>query len=261
MTYPTLPISVHQYIRLLRKRSERDATRQCVLEGEHLCDEYRLMCERGALALPFEVVIQNGSSARVEKLAGAFDRLNVPVYATSEHKFQQLCDAQTPQGIIAVVDFPELPLETDKPLLILDAVADPGNVGTIIRTAEWFGVRNILLGAGSADRFHPKTLRATMGSVFRCAVHSTPNLAKTLQEQYAHYRLYGTAAGAALKLEEIQLPRTWGVVLGSEAHGISPEVEALLHGTFRIDRASASEAESLNVAVAAGVILHHCSTL
>ncbi len=261
MTYPSLPISVHQYIRLLRKRSERDAARQCVLEGEHLCDEYRLMCERGALVLPFEVVIQSGSSAKIEELASAFDRMNVPVYATSEHKFQQLCDAQTPQGILAVIDFPELPLETDKPLLILDGVADPGNVGTIIRTAEWFGVRNILLGAGSADRFHPKTLRATMGSIFRCAVHSAPNLAQTLQEQYAHYRLYGGAAGAAQKLEEIQLSSIWGVVLGSEAHGISQEVEALLHGTFRIDRARASEAESLNVAVAAGVILHYWSTV
>lgn len=261
MTYPSLPASVHQYIRLLRKRSERDTVRQCILEGEHLCDEYRLLCERGAVTLPYEVIVQNGASASIEAIADAFDNLNVPMYSTSEHKFQQLCDAQTPQGILAVISFPELSLETDKPLLLLDGVADPGNVGTIIRTAEWFGMRNIILGAGCADRFHPKTIRATMGSIFRCAVHSAPNLASTLREEYGHYRLYGASQRASTLLEEIQPSGCWGVVLGSEAHGISPDVEALLYGNFRIAHAESSEAESLNVAVAAGVILHRFNAL
>lgn len=261
MTYPSLPTSVHQYIRLLRKRAERDSARQCVLEGEHLCGEYLALCERGAVTPPYEIVIQSGVSETMERLADAFDQLSVSVYSTSEHKFQQLCDAQTPQGILAVIDFPELPLETDKPLLILDGVADPGNVGTIIRTAEWFGMRNIILGAGCADRFNPKTVRATMGSIFRCAVHSTPNLASRLQEEYGHYHFYGASHRAAQTLTAMQPSGQWGVVMGSEAHGISSEVEALLHDTFRIARAENSEAESLNVAVAAGVILHYLSTL
>ena len=261
MTYPSLPTSVHQYIRLLRKRTERDSARQCVLEGEHLCSEYLALCKRGTVPFPYEVVIQSGVSGTIEALAGGFDQLNVPVYSTSEHKFQQLCDAQAPQGILAVIDFPELPLETDKPLLILDGVADPGNVGTIIRTAEWFGVRSILLGEGCADRFNPKTLRATMGAAFRCAVHAAPNLASVLREQFPQYRLYGASLLGSQELGDVEwAEERFGVVMGSEAHGISPKVQEILHGTFRIGRADTSEAESLNVAVAAGVILHHIAS-
>jgi RNA methyltransferase, TrmH family len=255
-----LSASQHQHIRALQKRSEREIARQCVIEGEHLCNEYLSLVQSGRANRPYSVVLPDKPSpnaqARLYALADAFTEIGASVYETSERKFAMLTDAQTPQGILAVIDYPDIPLETDRPFIILDSIADPGNVGTIIRTAEWFGVRNILLGEGCADRFNPKTLRATMGAIFRCAVLSR-HLAETLRRDFAHYRFYGASLQGSQELSALNVDGCFGIVLGSEAHGISPEVQALLHETFCITRAETSEAESLNVAVAAGIILHH----
>ncbi|MCU0426570.1 MAG: RNA methyltransferase [Candidatus Kapabacteria bacterium] len=266
MLFPVLSQADHQQIRSLQKRSERESQQRCAIEGEHLCGEYLALVKQKRLSKPYMVVVQEASSlpqaqaARISGLAEEFARLGTSVCQASERKFHLLADAQTPQGILAVIDVLSLSIETNKPMIILDAVADPGNVGTIIRTAEWFGINNILLGENCADRFHPKTLRATMGAAFRCAVQSTPHLAKTLREDFSHYTLYGASLQAETDLSALVFPEngSYGIVMGSEAHGISPEVQSTLHQTFRIGRAPASEAESLNVAVAAGVILHQC---
>lgn len=266
MVFPTLSQAEHQRIRLLKKRSERDSQRLCIIEGEHLCGEYLQLMQQNRLTAPRIVVVQEDSSLsaaqqlRVQRLAEIFLVQGVSIYQTSEHKFHLLADAQTPQGILAVIDVPLLHLQTDKPMIILDGIADPGNVGTIIRTAEWFGVTNILLGEGCADKLHPKTLRATMGAIFRCAVHSTPNLAQTLRSDFPHYRLYGASLQGKTELGAIDWSEPPGIVMGSEAHGISADVEKILAETFYIKRGARSEAESLNVAVAAGVILHHYSS-
>mgnify|MGYP001003020180 CR=1 FL=1 len=202
----------------------------------------------------------------VEKVAARTVAAGGLVLEVSEKVLAAITRRDNPQMVVGVFTQKYLPLKDIRPTgndvwVALDRVRDPGNLGTVIRTIDAVGAKGLILVGDTTDPFSLETVRATMGSIFRCAVHSAPNLAQTLQEQYAHYRLYGGAAGAAQKLEEIQLSSIWGVVLGSEAHGISQEVEALLHGTFRIDRARASEAESLNVAVAAGVILHYWSTV
>lgn len=259
-----LSAAEQQRIRALEKRSEREKVQRCLIEGEHLCSEYLGLVESERAFKPHVVVVQiteGNVKERVESLAIRFIEAGARVYAASARTFQLLSDAHSPQGILAVIDYPNIPLETDKPLIILDGVADPGNVGTIVRTAEWFGFRNILLGEGCADRFHPKTLRSTMGAAFRCAVQSAPNLALTLQEQFPQHRLYGASLQGAHRLADVDLTGLFGIVMGSEAHGISPSVQEILRDTFRIGRASTSEAESLNVAVAAGVILHHLASI
>jgi RNA methyltransferase, TrmH family len=271
----------HKHIRSLQKRTERERQRLCVLEGEHLCTEYARYRENNpeadieihSLVVVNEsnnensknttvnsAVVNGAVSPEVMLLASELALWGTRVYSTSAHKFALLSDTTTPQGILAVIDLPERPFVDAEPLLVLDGVADPGNVGTIIRTANWFGVRNILLGQGCADRFHPKTLRATMGAVFGCAIHSTPNLATTLQTSFAHYALWGASLRGAQMLREVkknnlQARGKYGVVMGNEARGISPEVLDCLTGTFKI-HGGASSTESLNVAIAAGIILH-----
>jgi RNA methyltransferase, TrmH family len=282
--YQALSHADHKRIRALQKRSEREQQRLCLLEGEHLCTEYLYYREHHPLATIeiHSLVVMNDNrnnddrnnddtnndaqdtisphiSALVHNLAG----YGTPIFSTSAQKFALLCNTTTPQGVLAVIDLPERPFAETEPLLVLDGVADPGNVGTIIRTADWFGVRNILLGQGCADRFHPKTLRATMGSVFRCAIHSTPDLATTLQTSFAGYTLWGASLQGLQTLEELgnsttQCNGKYGIVMGSEAHGISPAVQDCLTGTFKI-HGGKSGTESLNVAVAAGIILHKMS--
>ena len=259
----------HKHIRALQKRSEREHQRLCVLEGAHLCKEYAQYREhtpQASIEIHSLVVVNDNHSnddaisPEVARLVNELAAWGAPVYGTSAHKFALLCDTATPQGILAVIDLPERPLTAAEPLLVLDGVADPGNVGTIIRTADWFGVRNILLGQGCADRFHPKTLRATMGSVFRCAIHSTPNLADTLHTSFADYTLWGASLQGAQTLGQISQKAAkakgkYGLVMGNEARGISLDVLECLTETFKI-HGGQSGVESLNVAVAAGIILH-----
>lgn len=253
--YPPLKQAQHQAIRALHKKQEREARQEFFIEGIKLCRE--------AVAASMDVryvVVSNFADKRVLAVAQELHAAGVDIYATRADKFDQLCDASTPQQILAVVGYPNHNLVPREPIVMLDGVADPGNLGTIIRTADWFGFRNIIVGAGSVDRFNPKVLRATMGSVFRCAVVSRPSLARAIVEEFSEYQFFGTALDGILRLPELTKQtlsaRPWGIVLGSESHGISAETAAHLTGLVRI--AGANSAESLNVAVAGGIILHHC---
>jgi TrmH family RNA methyltransferase len=265
--FSPLSQSRHQAVRRLHKKSEREAEQLFFVEGEKLCRE--------ALTAhaPLEyAVVSSDAPESAQQLADELHESGVPVYASPAPKFHQLCDAATPQGILAVVRYLSHSLAShtsstntdiaDSFVLALDAVADPGNVGTIIRTADWFGVRFIILGEGCADRYNPKVVRATMGSVFRCAVMASSNLAHALQHDFPTHRFYGASVQASMNLVDMATIATQhpasplGIVLGSEAHGISPEVASVLAGTFAIEGV-ADGAESLNVAVAAGIVLHH----
>ncbi len=257
--------------------------RSCVLEGEHLCNELlrHLQTTNTSNHAASSVLEQNiqvqsivipseGVSTQTQELARHLSDAapSATLYTTSPQKFDLLCDAAQPQRILTVIDFPAYTsvrkTPERSPILVLDGVSDPGNVGTIIRTADWFGVRTILLGEGCADRFHPKTLRATMGSFLRCAVQSVPSLVEHLQDDFAEYELWGASLQASLSLKELskklhgksgQTKEQIGIVLGSESRGISPEVERCLHGMFKIG-GGLQGTESLNVAIAAGVILY-----
>jgi RNA methyltransferase, TrmH family len=261
--FPQLSQAAHQAIRQLHKKSEREAQRLFFIEGEKLCRE----ALQSSAPLEYCVVSATAPES-LQIFAHELSLDGVQVYYTHSSKFEQLCDAATPQGIMGVVRFLDSSITPTEPLLVLDGVADPGNVGTIIRTAEWFGVRNILLGAGCADRYNPKTLRSTMGSLFRCAVETTTDLASTLRTRLAQHRIYGASADGAIPLEKLSLDgeSRYAIVMGSESHGISPDVMALLTNTVSIggvtrnseNNARADGAESLNVAVATGIVLHHC---
>lgn len=143
----------------------------------------------------------------------------------------------------------------DKKVLLLDGLRDPGNIGTIIRTAEWFGVEYVVLSEDCADLYNPKTLQASMGSVFRLKV-SHKNLVNLISDVKRHSPDYpvfcamlnGDAPERLQKLEFGML------VIGSEAHGVSAEVVACSSGAISIP--GKGDAESLNAAVAAAILLY-----
>ncbi len=170
--------------------------------------------------------------------------------------FESLCDTRTPQGVLFVCRMPghDLPERLDgRRYLVLDGVQDPGNVGTVWRTADAFGADGILLLEGCADPFSPKTVRATMGAVFRLPVYVTRET--TLQQACAEagLPLYATALrDDAEDVREAALERC-AVVIGSEGKGVRPEVLALCEKTLKIPMRA--RCESLNAAVAAAVVL------
>lgn len=173
-----------------------------------------------------------------------------------EQLMDALSPARTPQGVLFLCAMPELTLpERLEPgrYLVLDGLQDPGNVGTIWRTADAFGAKGLILTHGCADPFSPKTVRSTMGAVFRLPVWEAEveELAACLKR--SGIPLYGTA----LRSDTVDLREQQGgsaaVVIGSEGSGISEELLALCRQTWKIPMEA--KCESLNAAVAAAVVL------
>lgn len=159
-------------------------------------------------------------------------------------------------GVLAIVGLPETEPEdllNDSPIIALDGIKDPGNLGTIIRTADWFGVENILLSEDCVEVFNPKTVRSTMGSLFHVNIYESTNIVQDIQslkkEQYSVITL--DLHGKPLS----SLPhRTKTVfIFGSESHGVSKRLAGLAEA-YTIS--GKGEAESLNVAVSVGIVLH-----
>ena len=179
------------------------------------------------------------------------DRLEI----ATEVQMEQMSGQNTPPGILAVVKVPEQRNLIDEGLVLaLDGIANPGNLGTIIRTAEWFGIQQIVCSEDCVELWNPKVIQATMGSAFRMPV-TYCNLERFLE----HAKNNGKAIyGALLNGENLfrKEKRDEGIiVIGSESHGIRPSVLPYITHPITIPRAEGSVTESLNASMAAGIIL------
>lgn len=177
----------------------------------------------------------------------------------SETQMAQMSGQTTPPGLLATAKIPERNLASlhDTPLtLVLDGIANPGNMGTIIRTAEWFGVNDIVCSDDCVEFWNPKVIQATMGSIFRMNLVSTD-----LKAYVQHLQQQGKAVyGALLEGENLFGMGRWedGVlVIGSESHGIRESILPLITHPVTIPRAAGSVTESLNASMAAGILLSH----
>ncbi len=247
-----MPISqrLKKFIKSLHQKATRDENELFVAEGEKLAEEL-LASEY----LAEFIVVRESSAINIVELADQFSERGVPVYIAPKHQFDQLCDTKTPQGIIAVVNNKEQAFYPKESFIALDGVADPGNVGTIIRTADWFGIKQIIVGNECADGFGPKTVRSSMGSIFRVSVHYTDNLADYLKSKFKSVKLFGADSNAETLIGKVKPTKQFGLVFGNESKGISSEVSSALSSTFKIE--GIGEAESLNVAVSVGISLYH----
>ncbi len=179
--------------------------------------------------------------------------LKAPLQAVERASAQK-----TPQGMVAVFEKPKEKTTTENLIpglyLALDGVQNPGNLGTIIRLADWFGIRQLFCSFDSADVFNPKTVQATMGSLGR--VHlSYVDLVELISKNKEHLPVFGTFLEGD-SLFSMPLPTNALVVLGSEGNGISPQVAACIPHALKIPSfpVGALTAESLNVATAAAII-------
>lgn len=174
----------------------------------------------------------------------------------TEVQMSQMSGQDTPPGILAVARIPEPAVIQNKGMMLaLDGIANPGNLGTIIRTAEWFGMKQIVCSNDCVELWNPKVIQATMGSVFRISMIYT-DLERYLKEAKDR----GQAVyGALLEGENLfKKEGRWAdgiIVIGSESHGIRGNILPLLTHPITIPRASGSVTESLNASIAAGIIL------
>ncbi|MBK7377176.1 MAG: RNA methyltransferase [Chitinophagaceae bacterium] len=179
----------------------------------------------------------------------------IPFTEVQDFELEKISALLTPHAVLAVFEKrePETDVDISKKItIVLDTIQDPGNMGTIIRIADWFGIQNIICSAGCADIYNPKVVQATMGSLGRVNVVYT-DLAAWLTGK-KKVPLYA----ASLKGRPLQSlgKLTEGIIIiGNEAHGIRDEVMQLVKEKITIPRIG--EAESLNAAVATGIILSH----
>lgn len=163
-----------------------------------------------------------------------------------------MADAAAPQDILLVAPFfDEVPLGPR--VVILDAVSDPGNVGTIIRSAVWFGCTDVVLGEGCADLYNPKVVRSTAGALARINVLRKRSIVDVVPELGQRPIIAATARGGA-EPTALHDMSTWAMLIGSEAHGLHEDISAL--ATMTITVPGGHGAESLNAAVAASILLY-----
>lgn len=186
-----------------------------------------------------------------------------PNFSHSEHVAQYISEkslAQVSQLTrahfgLAVVKMPEYDQfsNTQKTQLVLDGIADPGNMGTIIRLADWYGLANITCVHHCVDAYNPKVVQASMGSVFRIKVQH-----KEVDELVANGPVYGAFLNAQ-DIGNCDLIQPCTLIIGNESEGISPELEQLCNQKISIPRYG--RAESLNAAIATGIILDRFSQI
>lgn len=177
----------------------------------------------------------------------------------TDRELKKISALKTPNKVLAVASIPE---ETDYkklsyPALVLDNIQDPGNLGTIIRIADWFGINQIVCSTNSVDVYNPKVIQATMGSVFRRKVLYA-NLELVLKHcKKSKATVYGTYMDGE-SLYEVSLDKNCVIVLGSESHGISSEIGEIIDRKLSVPSFSklSTKAESLNVSTAAAMVCY-----
>ena len=229
--------------RSLKDRKGRKETGCFLVEGRKMVEE--------ALRSRFPVEAVLADEARLAELSLPE---SVPVYALPEHVLAAVCDTKTPQGVAAVVRMTNNAALGNR-LVALDGVQDPGNVGTIIRTADAAGLDGVLLSAQCADAFSPKVLRATMGSVFRMGIRVTEDLPGELTRlKQAGFSVLSSQLDGTPFYEREPVGERFCLVIGSEGNGVTPQVQQL--ATHRVKLPMRGGAESLNAAVAAGIMMY-----
>ena len=179
---------------------------------------------------------------------------SIRTYLLPEHVFQSVCDTKTPQGIAAVLNLQAKEAAGSR-LLALDGVQDPGNVGTIIRTADAAGFDGVLFSPECADLFSPKVLRSTMGSIFRLGFSFPKSLPYALtQLKKDGFSVLSSQLDGDPFYERKNIGSSFVLVIGNEGNGISDEVKAV--ATHRLCLPMCGGAESLNAAVAAGIMMY-----
>lgn len=186
---------------------------------------------------------------------GSKVKSSTKVYWTTNSVMKYLSDTETPQGVLAVVEMKEYRGSFEEGFYVLvDKVQDPGNLGTIIRTAHACGALGVLLTKGTVDVYNNKTLRSTMGSIFNVAVIEDENLQLLSNLRENGFKLIVSALDADVNYYDINLKGKYIIAVGNEGNGISEEIMCL--GDIKAKLPMPGNAESLNAAVAISVMMY-----
>lgn len=238
---------VKHWKKLMLTRKERDKSKEFLVEGFHLVEE-ALKKEQAVLTL----IVKEGII-----IPGNWDTSNVQIVEVTHAVAKEFEETERSQGIFAHCKQPQYDAneyEAWHKLLFIDTVQDPGNVGTMIRTADAAGMDAVIIGKGSADFFNPKTVRSAQGSHFNIPIVNgdlTDWLEKSKERGLS---VIGTGLSNSVKYTEVDVGDKFALIVGNEGSGVNPALLARTDSNVIIPLYG--KAESLNVAVATGILLY-----
>ena len=244
--------SSNNKIKLVRSLQTRSKSRKA--EAAFVAEGVRLIEEAVAAHWQIDFILFDETlSARGKSLITQLENLSsIDISEISPRLMAEISDTETPQGILAVLKLQALPLSASPTFLVLaDQIRDPGNMGTLLRTAEAVGADGVILTPGTVDAFSPKVIRSGMGAHFHLPIH-----AKAWQEIKTSLEtlpVYLADATKGIPLWEANFRQPCALLVGGEAFGASPAGEAF--ATHRLTIPMAGRAESLNAAIAAGILM------
>ena len=251
-----------QVAALLKKAKERKEKKAFVVEGTKMVAE-----------APTEWLKAVYASESYEKnpehevvltvLRGKCEAAHAVFETVSDSVFKSISDTQTPQGIMAIVQMPEYTLEQlsdgeKTHLLIVESIQDPGNLGTMVRTGEGAGITGIIMNKTTVDLFNPKTIRSTMGSIYRIPFFVTadlPDTLKTLKDKGVS--LYAAHLKGKQDYTEENYTSACGFLIGNEGNGLTDEIAALADTYIKIPMEG--QVESLNAAISATLLMYEAN--
>ncbi|MDD2215426.1 MAG: RNA methyltransferase [Eubacteriales bacterium] len=251
-------------VKKLQRRKDRDQHGCYLIEGFHLTTEALNNIEDLELTLIRESIIDGEESKEVESLIGRLEGAGIQVFKVSNHAFDRVADTETPQGLLSVVKRKEWTskkfftnndrLGTSN-VVVLDRLQDPGNVGTILRTADGADFLGAIILKGTADVYGPKIVRSAAGSLFRLPLlfMDSPKEAIELIHQYGKHLIVAAPHCEQYYFEQ-QLRENIALVVGNEGGGVSDLF--LEQADVQVKIPMRNSVESLNVAVAAGILMY-----
>jgi len=242
---------IKEVIRLQKNAKDRRKQKLFVAEGAKLVTE-------AAAYGKLQKVYVSETMWKKEAESTVFQDCSYDVVA--DKVFAAMSETVTPQGVLGLVQMPVYELDTiladkNRSILLLDDLRDPGNLGTIMRTAEGAGMSGVILSRECVDLFNPKVVRSTMGAIFRVPFYYTEDLAEVIDSlKQNRIPVYGTMMRGSIVYDVPDYKTGAGLVIGNEANGISEKVAAHLTQTIRIPMEGSLE--SLNAAVSAAILMY-----
>jgi TrmH family RNA methyltransferase len=245
----------NEKVRLVRSLQEqrkiREKERLFVVEGERLVEEAADSGARARMILHDGRLGPRGRSAVNRLAAGGGEALE-----TTADVLQACSDTAAPQGLLAVLEWPELPLPQPLEWVVAaDGISTPGNLGSLMRAAEAFGVQALILAPGCVDAFNPKVVRGGMGAHFRLPIRMMDW--KQIRASLEGFRIWLAEAREGESIEEVDWQGRVALILGGEAAGPGEQARSLASGSVHIPMRG--KTESLNAAVAGGILLYEIS--
>lgn len=242
-------------IKLLHNKKGRWSERCFFIEGARSVEQ----CIKSDGKIKYIVYSPELLNEDSKRILNEIESRNYELHLITKELFKSISDTDSPQGILAVVEFEEYSLKDtlkeNNFFVILDRVQDPGNMGTIIRTADAFGANAVIVTGGCVDVYNPKTVRSTMGSIFQIPIVHISDIEEAVEQlKDKNVNIVATSLDTDRYSYDVDFKNDCAIIIGNEANGISDEVLEMSNQIVKIPMRG--KAESLNAGVASAVLMY-----